>query len=325
VDFGHLALGQKVIALVPLSNVGPGTLQITNQAIVGAGFFETTPLVSTTLPAGDATRAFVAFAPTVTGGATGTLTFTGTGDPATVTIELLGVGLDLAVSATPPSLSFGNVAVGASPTPAQTVSLENPTASSIFVTLGTSGTAPQYTVIGPSGDPVNSTPIELLPSTPYALTVSIAPDAAAVFDSFFTATPCLDQTTANCVAAQTIRLSGVGTSGQLMLAPDPIVLDADGGQVVTVSNVGTATATVTCLSLESLGSAACGRSSAGIALGTPSAPIPATLTAGGSLTIPLTARSTDGGPGAGDILVASYLPEGLPISAMVTAQILLSQ
>jgi PQQ-like domain len=214
------------------------------------------------------------------------------------------------------------VAVGTSPSPSQTVTLENTTTAPLYVTLGTSGTASEYAVTDSSGNPVTGTPVELAPCIPYLLTVTFTPDAVSIFDSSFTFMPCEDTTTSACLAAQPISLSGQGVSGQLSLSPTPVVFTgvpegSTGTQTVTVTNTGSAGATVNCIYLSSLGPASCGSSSSALLLGAPSVSLPADVPAGGSFTFPLTYQPTDGST-VTDTLEVAYIPQGLSTAFTAT-------
>jgi len=136
---------------VPVGTTNSQTIQLTNgtgssatfsaSSVQAAGFAAlglTTPM---TIAAGASSTFNVSYTPSSTGTVAGMLTLTGSGSASSVTIPLVGSGVTATgvLAANPPSVSFGNVAVGSSST--INVSLSNTGNSSLAVnSLATSGT-----------------------------------------------------------------------------------------------------------------------------------------------------------------------------------------
>jgi outer membrane protein assembly factor BamB len=313
INFGNVAVGQSLQAQLPLVNGGSAVLDITKQAVSGPPFSLPTPLQVTSVLPGANTHAVVAFAPTQAGPASGTITLTDDGDPTSVTVALIGVGLDLSVSAVPTSLNFGTVPVG-STAPTQNVTFTNTSSSTLFIAVATGGTAPEYAVTDPQGKAVAGAPVSLATNASYVVTVAFTPDMASIFNSTFPFTICQTAATSACLAPQLISLTGQGATSQLVFSPNPIVFSGipDGTsstQIVTISNAGSAAATGLCVYLESQGPSACSQSSSVFTLGPPSVSLPTTLAPAGSLTMPLVFASS-GSAAETDVLAVSYTTVG---------------
>ncbi len=310
-NFGNVAVGQTLWMKLQVTNIGAGVLDFESQNISGPPFTEPTKLPAS-LPPGGKDDAVITFAPTVAGPVTGKLTFTDDGEPTSVTVTLEGTGLDLNVTASPTALSFGQVPVGTRPSPSQTVTFENHGTTPLYITLATHGTASQYAVTGPGNSAITATPVRLLPSTPYVVSVTFTPDAVSVFNSSFTFTACQDQTSATCLQPQSVPLSGKGVTGVLALTPSPVTWmgipqGTSASRTVTITNVGGAQATPSCIYLKSLGPTSCGTPSAVFTLGQPSIALPTALAPGATLNVAVTYHST-GGVDA-DVLAVTYLPQ----------------
>ena len=328
-DFGNVAVGQSIRLPVWLSNAGTAPLDLLSQSTSGPPFSEPTPFAATSLLPGGKGNAVVAFSPTAPGPFSGTLTIDGDGEPTALVIPMTGVGFDIAVTASPMSLSFGQVPVGISPAPTQTVTFANAGSAGVYLSFGMSSLAPEYTVADAQGTSMAGANVLLAAGASLALTVAFAPDAVSIFNSAFTFTACADQTTQSCLASQSISLSGQGVAGQLSISPNPIVfgsvpVGSTSTQTITVTNVGSAAASVSCLYLQSLGASACGSASSFFSFGTPSVALPATLAAGGSLTLPLSYLSS-GSTADTDVLAAAYTTQGLGTPSVATDNIQASQ
>jgi outer membrane protein assembly factor BamB len=325
-DFGNVQVDQTESLPLMLGNTGTGPLGVNGQAVSGPPFQEATPF-ERTIVVGDQSSAVLAFTPAKTGPASGTLTIGDDGDPDQVVVTLLGNGVNLALQVQPTSLSFGKVPVGIRPSPTQTVTFTNGNASPVYLGLSTLHTAPQYAVADATGTPVTAAPIQLQAGASYVATVTFTPDAVSIFNSAFTYTPCEDAASKTCLAPSPISLSGQGVSGNITFSPSPVVfsgiaLGTTANETVTVTNSGSAPATVSCLSFQSLGPSSCELPSTLFSLGALSTPLPAALPPNGSFTVVLTYVAS--APG-NDALAATYTTDGVAGEVTATDDIHASQ
>jgi hypothetical protein len=119
IAFGSLAVGSSQNNTVILSNSGGSDLSINQATLSGASFAMNNLALPITLHSGDTTSATLTFAPTGTGAFSARVTFTTTsgGANGTTVLDLSGTGIAGSggtLSASPVSLSFGQVVVGSS-------------------------------------------------------------------------------------------------------------------------------------------------------------------------------------------------------------------
>lgn len=168
VSFGSVATGSNSSQTISLSNPGTANLTITQASVSGTGFSMTGLSVPVTINAGKNTTFNADFSPTSTGSATGSITLTSNAPNSPMTISLSGTGAaaTLTLTATPPSLTFGNVLVGN--TSSLNVSLTNTGNSSVTISqVTTSGAGYSASGVAP-----NTT---LTPGQSATLTVSLTP------------------------------------------------------------------------------------------------------------------------------------------------------
>lgn len=168
VSFGSVATGSNSSQTISLSNPGTANLTITQASVSGTGFSMTGLSVPATINAGKNTTFNADFSPTSTGSATGSITLTSNAPNSPMTISLSGTGAaaTLTLTATPPSLTFGNVLVGN--TSSLNVSLTNTGNSSVTISqVTTSGAGYSASGVAP-----NTT---LTPGQSATLTVSLTP------------------------------------------------------------------------------------------------------------------------------------------------------
>ena len=116
IDFGNVSVGSNATQSVTLTNSGTAMVTVSQAKISGSAFAVTqgTPLSS--IPAGQSASLQIRFAPSSAGNLTGSLTVTSNASNSPTTVALSGTGAAVTsqLSATPSSLSFGSVNVGAS-------------------------------------------------------------------------------------------------------------------------------------------------------------------------------------------------------------------
>lgn len=111
VNFGGIATGNTDSIPIVLKNTGNQTLTFSQVSVSGSGFGQTGLSTSTTIAAGASTTFNATFDPSAIGAATGSITLATNGTPSPLVINLSGTGqtTNLSLSASPTSLSFGNV------------------------------------------------------------------------------------------------------------------------------------------------------------------------------------------------------------------------
>lgn len=143
ISFGSVPIGSKNTQTVQLKNTSGSALTIFSDSLVGTGYtmsgLASSP--SFTLAAGQTFSFTVAFAPTTTGSATGSLTLRSTATNSSLTLALSGTGgsatRTISLSAT--SLNFGSEVVGGTST--ESIAVKNTGNSSLSVsTISVSGT-----------------------------------------------------------------------------------------------------------------------------------------------------------------------------------------
>src|SRR5437879_1694446 len=133
-SFGNISLGSSSTQTVTLTNSGTANVTISQATPSGNGFSITGLTIPLTLSAGQRTSFNVAFAPASAGSITGSLSLVSDASNSHSTIALSGNGVTstFLLTASPSSLSFGNVTVGSNSTP-QTVTLTNSGNSSVSI------------------------------------------------------------------------------------------------------------------------------------------------------------------------------------------------
>ena len=134
VSFGDVAVGTLNTQTITLINSGTANVIISRATPSGNGFSITGLTFPLTLSAGQRTSFNVAFAPTGAGSVTGSLSLVSDApnSPSTIALSGTGVTSTFLLTASPTSLSFGNVTVGSKSAP-QTVTLTNSGNSSVSI------------------------------------------------------------------------------------------------------------------------------------------------------------------------------------------------
>lgn len=233
VRFGTVVVGQSENQEMVLTNNGETSATVSAISVGNSEFSVSGISLPATLSAGQSVALTVAFSPESIGSASTKITITSNAQNPSLQVGILGSGVKSQdLSATPSSLSFGQVSVGSSATSSVVVS--NPHSWSETITaLQMIGTG--FSVSGPN------MPVTLASGQSITLSVSFSPQAAgADAASVFVSGDGLD-----------IPLSGTGTAvGQLSVTPgslgfgnvdvgtsttQPSTMTASGGSV-TVSS-----------------------------------------------------------------------------------------
>lgn len=234
--FGAVTVGQSETQLVALSNTGQTSVTVSGSSLTSSEFSLSGISLPLTIAAGQSVEFGVVFAPTAkgwTGGAS--LTFTSNASNSSLMITLGGGGVTVeGLTASPESLSFGQVAVGQSVT-LPVVLTNSHSQSATLTSLISQGTG--FSVSGPA------MPVRLNPGQSVNLSVTFAPQASGLTGgSVFIVGAYLN-----------VPFYGTGagsSSGQLIVAPtsvnfgsvevgttgtQPSSLSASGGSVTVTS------------------------------------------------------------------------------------------
>ena len=309
IDFGNVSVGSNATQSVTLTNSGTAMVTVSQAKISGSAFAVTqgTPLSS--IPAGQSASLQIRFAPSSAGNLTGSLTVTSNASNSPTTVALSGTGAAVTsqLSATPSSLSFGSVNVGASSFLG--LALKNSGNSNVTIS-GVTTTGSGY---GASGVAANTT---LTPGQTATLNVTFAPTAAGNVAGSVSVTSDAGNSPA------TIALSGTGAAVTSQLSATPSSLsfgsvNLGGGSSlgVTLTNNGNSNVTI-----SSVSTSGTGYSTSGVSAN-------ATLTPGQTATLNVTFAPTAAGNVTGTVSVssnASNSPTTIALSgtgAAVTSQL----
>ena len=250
--FGNETTGSTSAAqMIQLSNPGTATLNISSIALAGANpsDFSLTNGCGTTLAAGANCVLNVSFTPGAAGNFSAIVTVAdnAAGSPQTATLSGTGtaVAAPQAVLA-PTSIGFGSEVIGTAST-AQIITLSNPGNATLNISsIALGGANPA--VFGLT----NGCGATLAAGANCSLSVAFAPSSAGVFSANLTVTDNASNST------QVATLSGTGTvppAPQAVLAPstvafgNQVVNTTSSAKTVTLSNPGTASLSITSISL----------------------------------------------------------------------------
>jgi hypothetical protein len=203
--YGKVVTGQSQTLPVAMTNTGSTSVTVSTVNVSNVAFTVNNFTVPQTLAAGQTVQFSVTFSPTTLGSVNGDVTFSSNVGTLNLATNGRGVG-NWALTATPPSLNFGTVAVGGS--------------STLPMTIGNQGSTSQTVSIGKLGGIGFSVsgvtlPLTLEAGQSFTFSVTFAPQSAGTFNGSILATSPLSP-------SLTIPLSGVGGSpapGQLTITP----------------------------------------------------------------------------------------------------------
>jgi hypothetical protein len=197
VAFGNINLANNNTKSVTLTNSGTGSVTISQINVVGVGISVNGVATPMTLTAGQTTVLSIVYSPTVLGVVAGSISVVSNATNSPAVILATGTGVQPQLAANPTSLSFGNVAVGA--TASQTVTLTNNGSAAVTVSQGAFSGA-GFDGSGPA------LPITLSAGASASFSIQFAPTVAGAVTGSITAT-------SNAPNSPTmIALSGTGTS-----------------------------------------------------------------------------------------------------------------
>ena len=227
-SFGNVVVGTSSTQTVTLSNTGTSNAVVSQANVTGAGFSISGLTLPLTLAGGQNKPFSVSFAPTTAGSATGGVSIVNGTTGSATTLSLSGNGVSLLLGASPSSLNFGDVALGASGT--LTITLSNTGTGSVTVSqvnvtgagFSTSGISPPATL--PAGQNTTFT-VKFAPSSTGSVTgnVSIVSNATN--------------------SPATVSLAGNGVASVLNASPTSlnfgnVLVGGNSTQTVTLTNAG---------------------------------------------------------------------------------------
>jgi hypothetical protein len=203
-SFGKVVTGQSLTLPVTLSNTGSFSVTLYDASLNGPAFAVNNLAGPLVLAPGQTVPFSVSFSPTMEGSASGTVSFNSSAG--TFNFQIYGKGVaNWALTATPASLAFGNVAVGG--------------LSTLSLTISNQGTTSQTVSIGKVGGPGFSVsgiklPLILTAGQSFTFHVTFAPLSAGAASGSILATSPLSP-------SLTIPLSGSGTPSVGLLTVSP--------------------------------------------------------------------------------------------------------
>ncbi len=291
VGFGSVTVGQNSSSTVTLTNSGTASVAITASSISGAGF-TMSALAAQTLSPGQTTSFSVTFTPTNGNQATGSVSIASNASGSPLTISLSGTGAQGGLSASPSSVSFGNIDVG------QT--------SSTTITLKNSGTAS----VSISSSSLTGSSFSM--STLAAQTLGAGQTTS--FSVTFKPTSAVSATGSVSIASNApgsplaISLNGTGAQAEIAATPASVsfgtaTVGSSNSQSIQLTNSGNATLTISQVSVSGSGMSQTGLST------------PVTIPAGGSTSFDAVFAPTSANAASGSITLATNgVPSSLTIS-----------
>ena len=134
-NFGSVQVGSTGSETITLANTGTANVSITQASATGTGFSVNGLSAGVTIAAGQSATFTAQFAPTASGGASGSISVASNAPNSPLTIVLSGTGSQAQLGAVPGTAAFGNVSTGSSNS--QTISLTNNGTASVVISQAT--------------------------------------------------------------------------------------------------------------------------------------------------------------------------------------------
>jgi hypothetical protein len=288
--FGQISLGQTQVQPVVVTNSGSTSLTISAISMSDAVFSVSGMKLPSTLAAGQSTSLNVVFAPVQSGVTSGVVTFTNDSGSPEFSLPVEGMGVEKSPSsATPATVSFGQVPVGATAT--LPVVLSNLRRTNIDLrAYEIQGSA--FSVVEPA------LPVVIAPGQNITLTVAFKPKTSGLTSGEIFAFG----------AGLNIPVTGTGTNGGFSISPSTlnfgsVTLGSTGVQPLTISAQG---ANVT---ISGIGSSNSQFALAGTAL-------PLTINAGQSLTLDVTFSPSTAGSATGSLTFTTSASQTQAVEAL---------
>ena len=304
-SFGDVKVGSASTQTVQLKNSSSSPITVSAVSITGAGLSLSAVSLPLTLSAGASANLSAIFKPAAAGNASGALTIKSNASDASDAIGWSGTGTaatststSSTLTATPPSVVFGNVPTGTATT--QTIKIANSGSSSVTVSSVTASGA-GITVSG------ISTPLTLAAGSSANLTASLKPASAGGASGAI-------KVISNATADSSLQISWSATaeSSSVTLIANPTQLSFGNVTIgtthtlqATFHNTGNTDATISSISVTGKGFGLVGSGSS------------ATLAPGQTLTLNVSFDPATAGSGSGALTVVSNASSkqiGIPLS-----------
>ncbi len=245
--FGSLSVGTTSPAqTITLTNSGTAALSITSLAVSGssASNFVESDNCGSSVAAGANCSINITFTPSASGPVTAALYIADNVSGSPQTVSLSGTGTAAAVSLSPASLAFGNLAIG-TVSAAQTTTLTN----SGNAALSISGLS-VYGANAGNFVETNNCGNSVAAGANCTISVTFKPSASGA------ATATLGVADNASGSPQTVSLSGTGTAAAVSLSPSSLIFGSlaigttSAAQTITMSNPGNAALSITGLALS---------------------------------------------------------------------------
>lgn len=164
IAFGNVPAGSVQSLTVSLSNSGGSPMDLSQATLTGAGFTMSGLSMPLTLAANQTSSFTVSFQPLAAGAASGTISLVSNAANSLVKIAVSGTGTQPQISVIPPTVNFGNLAVGL--TNSQTIAVSNPGNANLSV-MQSAGPGTGFSISG------------------LTLPLTVAPGASATFTLSF--------------------------------------------------------------------------------------------------------------------------------------------
>ena len=286
VNYGNVAVGSSAPQTITLTNSGNATLTVTQAIASGTGFSMSGATMPTTINAGSSASFTATFAPTSAGAATGSISVVSNAPGSPAAIALSGTGTQGQLGANPASVNFGSVAVGSNGS--QTITLTNSGSANVTISQATaSGTG--FSISGLAVPQTLGAGLSTTLTAQFAPTSAGSPVGSISIISNAPSSPL------------TISLSGTATQPQLTATPTSaafgnVVTGTSNSQTINLTNGGTATVTISAVTV-----AGAGFSTTGI-----SAPV--SIAAGKSATFNAVFAPTAAGAVSGSVSLTNNAP-----------------
>src|SRR5271170_1274349 len=245
IAFGSVAVGSEATQTIHVENTGGESASISKLTISGSGVSLSGLTAPMTLAAGQTANLTVTYKPVAAGTLTASLSITSNAADPSVVVGINATATLSTLSATPASVSFGNVVVGSDTT--QTIRLQNIGTSQVTI----SSITPSVSSIAISGVTL---PVNLEPGTSATLPAAYKPIAAGSVAGKITVT-------SNAVGSPTIvDLSATAAAASVQLTPSAsslsfgsVTLGSSGASQVMVKSTGNTNASISKVTITGTG------------------------------------------------------------------------
>jgi hypothetical protein len=288
-NFGSVVDGQNKSQAFTITNSGTAPLTISQLGISAAGYSVSGLSVPSTVAPGSSVSFSALFAPTTVGNLAGTVSVGSNAPNSPATVVLSGTGVAVPTGALQPnltSLSFGNISTGSNSV--KQVVVTNTGSGPVQITgVGVTGTG--FTVSGVA------TPTTVNASGQVTLSVTFAPTTTGNVSGT------LSVTSNASGSPLSIPVSGAGVQPGITISPasfnfGSVVDGQTKSQAFTITNSGTASLTISQLSISAAGYSVSGLS------------VPSTVAPGSSVSFSAVFAPTTAGSLAGTVNVGSNAP-----------------